>query len=81
MNHPCTVSPFALCRKKYVHQLLPTEYNAMQGLLQNPQYAHWPICSIAHFARRNNIVTVGISTWYLFAKFLGFKRSLPDKFA
>ncbi len=79
VRFPCSSSPFSLCRKRYIHQLLPREYAKMEELLLDPQYAHWPVCSIAHYARRNNILTAGLPTWYLYAKMLGIKkRTIPN---
>lgn len=80
---PSTSSLFSMCRKRYIHQLLPKEHTKMEELLRDPQYVHWPIISIAHYARRNNLLTVGISTWYLYAKIMGFKRRVipnPKKY-
>ncbi|HUH74405.1 MAG TPA: hypothetical protein VLZ75_08340 [Chitinophagales bacterium] len=80
---PCTSSLFSMCRKRYIHQLLPKEHAKMEELLRDPQYVHWPIISIAHYARRNNLLTVSISTWYNYAKMMGFKRRVipnPKKY-
>ena len=40
----------------------------------------WPLVSIAHYARRNNLLNISIHTWYKYSKLIGISKSLPRCF-
>lgn len=70
----CDESLLALCRRRYPSQLLPNEVKAMKHLLTDPDLAHWPIISVAHYAMRTKVVSASISSWYKYAKLLQIRR-------
>ncbi len=52
----------------------------MKSLLVDPAFKYWPVSSIFHYARRNNILHISLATWYSYMNKLGIHRSvLPRK--
>jgi putative transposase len=52
----------------------------MKKLLAEDQYRYWPVCSIAWYALRENILTISLSTWYHYIRKLGLNRPfIPSK--
>jgi putative transposase len=47
----------------------------LKSLLLDERFKYWPVSSIAYYAQRNNILPVGLSTFYKYAKLLGVYRS------
>ncbi|WMJ74868.1 hypothetical protein RCC89_17120 [Cytophagaceae bacterium ABcell3] len=68
----CLSQPFSLCLKRHPLQLSGNEVNTMKDLLSS--FPCWPVSSIAHYARRNSLLLVSLSTWYKYANLLGLKR-------
>lgn len=78
--YPCKTSALNLCRRIYSNQLTEKEITLMKTLLNSPEYKYWPICSIAHYARRNNILHISLATWYNYIHKLGIIRpAFPKK--
>lgn len=46
----CFDSFTSLCMKRHPHQLKIDEIKKIKKLLLDPEYGHWPICSIAALA-------------------------------
>ena len=52
----------------------------MKHLLEDQRFRFWPICSIAYYALRENILTISLATWYHYIRELGITRPvLPKK--
>lgn len=78
--YPCNTSALTMCRRIYPNQLTEMETSQLKFLLTNPAFKYWPVCSIAHYAQRNNILYISLSTWYNYIHKLGIKRpTLPKK--
>jgi putative transposase len=75
----CDTSPLLLCRRIYPGQLTNGEVSVMKSLLQDDRFRFWPVCSIAYYALRENLVSVSLSTWYLYRKKLNIVRSVIPK--
>jgi putative transposase len=72
--HRCAGSPLALCLRRHPQQLTGGEVAKMRSMLQAPEHLHWPISSLAAFARRGNILPLSDNTWYRYASLLGLRR-------
>jgi len=46
----------------------------MKDLLTDKELEHWPISSVAHYARRNGLMYASNSTWYKYARILGLRK-------
>lgn len=46
----------------------------MKGLLTDQRFRFWPVCSIAYYALRENILNISLSTWYHYIRKLGIER-------
>jgi len=77
--YPCGTSALNLCRRIYPNQLTSKETIKLKLLLTSPAFKYWPTSSIAHYARRNNILHVSLATWYSYIHKLGIKRPAPPK--
>lgn len=78
--YPCNTSPFQLCRRIYPNQLSEQETKTIKSLLNSPDFKYWPISSISHYARRNNLLHISLATWYNYVRKLGITRpALPKK--
>ncbi len=78
--YPCNSSPLQLCRKIYPNQLTEEETIILKSLLNSAQFKYWPVSSIAHYARRNKLLCISLSSWYNYIHKLGVKRpALPKK--
>ena len=78
--YPCKTSVLELCRRIYPIQLSKMETFQLTSLLTDSAFRYWPVCSIVHYARRNNILRISLSTWYNYISKLGIKRPiLPRK--
>jgi transposase InsO family protein len=74
----CSKSLLDWCLVRQPHQLKEEEIKKMEELLTDETKLHWPISSIFHFAKRNDILHIGKSTWYKYAKLLGLRRPKPS---
>ena len=80
VQYPCKTSALQLCRKIYPNQLTELETIHLKFLLTDLAFKYWPISSIAHYARRNNILHISLATWYNYIHKLGIKRpAIPRK--
>jgi putative transposase len=70
----CKTSPISLCKKIYPNQLTSGEVSRMKDLLNNPGFRFWPVCSIAFYALRENILNISMATWYHYIRKLGIAR-------
>jgi putative transposase len=75
----CKASPLNLCRRIYPGQLTSEEVSVMKDLLQDERFRFWPVCSIAYYALRENLLSVSLATWYFYRKKLGIVRSVVPK--
>ncbi len=70
----CYRSELNWCKVKRPQQLGNEEIEIMRELLSSSEFEHWPISSVAHYARRNGLMYASNSTWYKYAKILGLRR-------
>ena len=77
MYSDCAKSKLDWCLVRQPHQLKVEEVETMEELLTDSAFVHWPISSLAHYARRNGILHASPSTWYKYAKLLGIRRIKP----
>ena len=77
--YPCKTSALELCRRIYPNQLTERETACLRSLLTDSDFKYWPVSSIAHYARRNNILHISLSTWYNYIYRLGLKRPILPK--
>ncbi len=77
--YPCASSAMKLCRRIYPNQLTSKETTQLKSLLTSQALKYWPTSSIAHYARRNNILHISLSTWYSYIHKLGIKRPAQPK--
>ncbi len=75
----CNNSKLDWCLIRQPQQMDAKELETMESLLTSKEYAHWPISSIAHYARRNGLIYASHSTWYKYAKLLKVKREKIKK--
>jgi putative transposase len=75
----CKTSPIELCRKRYNNQLTSDEVAMMKKLLSDERFKFWPVCSIAYYALREMLLSVSLSTWYLYIRNLGIIRPVMPK--
>lgn len=74
VKHRCGLSPLDRCQRIWPQQLTPHEVQTMKSLLQDEQYRHWPIASLALRALRKGWLKVSVKTWYKYAHLLGLRR-------
>ncbi|MEA3478833.1 MAG: DDE-type integrase/transposase/recombinase, partial [Bacteroidota bacterium] len=78
--YPCKTSALQLCRRIYPNQLTEGEVLKIKSMLNSQEFKYWPISSIAHYARRSNILHLSLATWYNYIRKPGIKRpALPKK--
>ena len=70
----CYHSPLNWCKVKQPNQLGADEVSIMKDLLTDKELEHWPISSVAHYARRNGLMYASNSTWYKYARILGLRK-------
>jgi putative transposase len=73
----CSKSAIDWCLVRQPQQLNANEITVMREMMTKSEYEHWPISSIAHFAKRNNLLHVSMSTWYKYSRILNLRRSRP----
>lgn len=77
MYSDCSKSKLDWCLVRQPHQLQVREVEKMEELLKDPEFEHWPISSLAHYARRNDLLHASPSTWYKYVNILRLKRKKP----
>lgn len=80
----CFDSFTSLCIKRHPHQLQIGEIEKIKRMLQDPEYDHWPICSIASLGLRKKNLVASLYSWYKYAKLWNlqkkpFKKHLKTK--
>lgn len=77
----CHKSLIGQCFKRRPLQISPSEIETLKKYMNNANYKIWCIRSVWGKAVRNGAVSMAESTWYKYAKELGFsaKRKLPKK--
>lgn len=73
----CSDSIINHCRKIHSNQMLLSEVSKMKKLLSSDQYKFWPLRSLYFHGLKNNIVSMGQSTWYKYAALLNIERLKP----
>lgn len=68
--HKCAGSHLGLCLRRHPWQLTGGEVDKLKSLLLSPDHLHWPISSLAAWARRWNVLPLSDNTWYKYARFL-----------
>lgn len=71
----CDASYFLWCVKQYPHQLLKKEIFQIKNYMENKAYSHWSKSSVYLLALRNKEFSFGLTTFYKYAKLLGFGKS------
>lgn len=75
---PCKTSTSKLCRRIYLNQLTERETLTIKSMLKSEEFKYWPISSVAHYARKNNILHISLATWYHYSRKLCITRpALP----
>ncbi len=77
--YKCTTSQIKLCKRIYPHQLTNKEVSVIKELVTSDRLKYWPICSIAWYAIRENLLHVAHATWYKYVHLLGLKKARIDK--
>ncbi len=70
----CQLSLSNLCRPKHPNQLMGSEVKTIKSYLLNDRFRNWSSLSIYYQALRDNAVSIGMHTWYKYARRLGIKR-------
>jgi hypothetical protein len=73
----CPSSLFSLCRIKHPSQLLPPEIKAIKAYCSDPRFLHWPLASVYHQLKRDQVAFFTIATFYKYVSLLGLKRKNP----
>jgi putative transposase len=71
----CDTSYFLWCVKKYPHQLLKKEIFQIKNYMENAAYLHWSKSSVYLLALRNKEISFCLTTFYKYAKLLGYANS------
>ncbi|MCW3787675.1 hypothetical protein [Plebeiibacterium sediminum] len=74
VSYKCDTSPLDLCKRIYPHQLTVKETNVIKELVSSDKFQYWPICSLAWYASRKDLLHVSLSTWYKYVCKLGLRR-------
>lgn len=75
MINKCDASYFLWCVKQYPHQLLKKEIFQIKNYMENKAYSHWSKSSVYLLALRNMEISFCLTTFYKYAKLLGFGKS------
>ncbi|WP_232424464.1 DDE-type integrase/transposase/recombinase [Leptospira alstonii] len=90
----CSSSLGNLCHKRFVGQISKKEIDSLKNLLLEKAVLFWPLSSIWGYARKNDILHCGLSSFYKWARVLrpelfsnkfkklkkeGFKTSRPNE--
>ncbi len=75
VNNKCDASYFLWCVKQYPHQLLKKEIFQIKNYIENLAYFHWSKSSVYLMALRNKEISFCLSTFYKYAKLLGYEKS------
>lgn len=76
IQYPCKSSALSLCRRLYPNQLTEKETNQIKTLAMDQRFKYWPVSSIFHYARRNKLVHISLSSWYAYIHKLGISRPM-----
>lgn len=72
--YKCETSPLKLCKRVYPLQLTTSEVSVIKDLVSSEQFKYWPICSIAWYTARENLLHISMATWYKYVHILGLNR-------
>jgi putative transposase len=73
--YKCEASPLKLCKRVYPLQLTVNEVLVIKELVSSEQFKYWPICSLAWYATRENLLHISLATWYKYIHILGLNRT------
>ncbi|MBI9067278.1 MAG: transposase [Salinivirgaceae bacterium] len=73
--YKCETSPLKLCKRVYPLQLTENEVSVIKELVSSEQFKYWPICSLAWYAARENLLHISLATWYKYIHILGLNRT------
>ncbi|MFZ5554127.1 MAG: transposase [Bacteroidota bacterium] len=79
LRFDCSDSFTDLCMKNHPRQLNLSEIKKIRAILNDPEWNHWPVTSLASKALRENVVIASADSWYKYAKIFGIKRKLQKK--
>ena len=71
----CENSYFEWCTKKYPNQLLKNEVSKIKEYLEKKDFQYWSKSSVYLLALRNKDISICLTTFYKYAKLLGFKSN------
>lgn len=74
--HKCNPSYFNWCTKRFSKQLLSKEVLTIKSYLSHKQYKHWSKSSIYLKAIRDSKLFCSLSTFYKYARLLGYHNNL-----
>ncbi len=73
----CFESLTQQCNKVYPNQLSKPEVIRLKELVQDARFQYWPVSSIAHYAMRNELLSISLNTWYKYVNKFGLQRIPP----
>lgn len=56
VQYKCETSPLKLCKRIYPLQLTAHEVSVLKELVSSERFKYWPICSLAWYAARENLL-------------------------
>jgi putative transposase len=77
LQAPCSESLTGACNRVFHNQLSRPEVLKIKELLTDQQFQYWPVSSLAFHALRENILPLGLNTWYKYVNKLGLARARP----
>ncbi len=77
VKHYCFNSFIGKCLRRWPNQLSLSSVEKIRSLCNDEKFNGWPIASIAHYAKRENLLNISIHTWYKYAKLIGISKKPP----
>jgi len=77
VKHQCFNSFIGKCVRRWPNQLSSSSIEKIKSLCEDEKFKGWPIVSIAHYAKRYNILNISVHTWYKYSKMLGISIKSP----
>lgn len=71
----CVLSLADLCRVRHPFQLVPSEVRKIRDWLSREEYRSWPLVCVFLLMRAQGALFCGLSTFYKYARLLGFTRA------
>ena len=75
----CNQSFINLCIIRHPHQLLKSEVAYLKTYVSDNRFHYWPLISVYHQMRRDNVANYCINTFYKYVNLLHLTRTLPSQ--